>query len=337
MAKMYLQRLGVGQVAYMFFPANFWPHMNHRMLLTAYGIFLSQHPEKDIDLVLTGAFTDSETKLKNDARKMGIEKRVHFLGLLPQNKLAAVWHGCSFLIFPPIYKTSFVPLLEAMSFNKPVLCSGIPLFSEVARDAALYFDPQKPVSITRRLEQILSDVTLRFDLVQRGQERIMDLELNEPRKKLRDKIRFLSNNQLSHENSISGIYEDKWTEPEIIVSFKAGVRKRWIEFHFDAPSYLPNRTLNFYLKTTGRSIQRHSLKRGDDIVIRQKLPKGPGYLTVWISPVFRPSEMMGGSTDRRILGCLCHGCWLVSPQQERITLFRNAGTLDRNNWMALLA
>lgn len=49
----------------------------------------------------------------------------------------------------------------------------------------------------------------------------------------------LSKSSQRYKNSITGIYKDKWTEPEVIVTFETRRRKRWIEFHFDAPSYLP--------------------------------------------------------------------------------------------------
>jgi len=216
-----------------------------------------------------------------------------------------------------------------MSFNKPIVCSDIPILSEIAQNAALYFDPRKPENIALSLEQITKAPGLRNDLIHRGQQRIEDLGLNKPNLKKRDLFRFQTGRAQNSENLIAGLYDDKWTYPEIIVAFKAGPRKRLVEFHFEAPSHIPSRILKLYLRIADGPIQKHRLERGADIVIRQKLPKGPGYLTVWISPVFRPSEMMNGSSDRRLLGCLCHGCWLVSSQQERITLFRNTDPLDK--------
>jgi len=335
--KWYLWNYRLNLRPFMFFPANFWPHKNHRMLLTAYGMFIARNPKEKLDLVLAGTIEKYEKQLKEGVKKMGLAKRVHFIGLEGQNKLAAVLEGSSFLIFPSLYETSFLPLLEAIAFNKPIVCSDIPNLSEIAQDAALYFDPRKPENILQCLEQITKAPSLRSDLIHRGQQRIEDLGLNKPTIKNRGLSRFQTGRTQNFENLITGIYDDKWTYPEIIVAFKAGPRKRLVEFHLEAPSHIPSSNLKLYLRTADGPIQEHRLERGDDIVIRQKLPKGPGYLTVWISPVFRPSEMMNGSSDRRLLGCLCHGCWLISPQQERITLFRNTDHLDKKNSTALLA
>jgi hypothetical protein len=301
----------------MFFPANFWPHKNHRMLLTAYGMFIARNPKEILDLVLVGTIEKYEKELKDAVKKMGLGKRVRFIGLEGQKKLAAVWEGCSFLILPSLYETSFLPLLEAIAFNKPILCSDLPILSEITQDAALYFDPRKPESIVHSLEQFLSEPGLRSDLIHRGRHHIEGVQLRDSWKQMRDKYSLLSGGTQNYENIITGINEDKWTDPEIIVAFKGGRKNRSIGFHFEAPSILPFNTLKLYIKTLDRPIQEYSLKRGNNIVIDHVLPKGPGYLTVWVSPVFRPSETVNGSLDHRILGCFCHGCWIMPSSQER--------------------
>lgn len=327
---MHLQILGINQRPYMFFPANFWPHKNHRMLLTAYGLFLSQNPDIDIDIVLTGAFSDLELKLKNDAGKMGLEKRVHFLGTINKEKLSAVWRGCSFLIYPSLYETSCINFLEAFVFQKPIVCSNFKHLTKIAQDAAVYFDPRKPEDIADKIKRIVYDFNLRCILIDRCAERMANfLDGNQTPRPL-EVVFFSSQDAIKHENIVFGINDDGWTDPEIIMVFESGPKNRSVEFHFEAPSYLPYSRLNIYLKLIDSEMRTFELPKGTHMVVRQNLPRKPGYLSVWISPVFPPSEIMGGSSDLRILGCLCHGCWLVSPQQERITLFRNAGSLDEN-------
>ncbi len=167
-----LMILGINQCPYMFYPANFWPHKNHRMLLTAYGMFLSRNPGERLDLVFTGALEDLEKELKAAVKQMELEKHVHFLGFLSQDQVAAVWQGCNFLIFPSLYEGFGIPVLEAMSFGKPVICSNSTSLPEVAGDAALYFDPRKPDDIVQCLERIIKDPILSNNLVSRGSKRV---------------------------------------------------------------------------------------------------------------------------------------------------------------------
>jgi glycosyltransferase involved in cell wall biosynthesis len=112
-------------------------------------------------------------------RRMGLERRVHFLGYLPEDQLIAVWKGCSFLVFPSLYEGFGIPVLEAMQFGKPVICSNVTSLPEVAGDAALYFDPRKPAEIVQCLERIIGNQELYADLVRRGYERLSHFQPQE--------------------------------------------------------------------------------------------------------------------------------------------------------------
>ena len=168
----HLTGLGIVQHRYMFYPANFWPHKNHRMLLAAYGIFAARNPGEKIDLVLTGGLDELQEELKDAAKQMNLIKRVHFLGFLPQEKLIAVLQGCEFLIFPSLYEGFGIPVLEAMSMGKPVMCSNTTSLPEVAGNAALYFDPRMPEDIVRGMEKMVTDPGFRNDLASRGYQRV---------------------------------------------------------------------------------------------------------------------------------------------------------------------
>jgi len=53
----------------------------------------------------------------------------------------------------------------------PVTCSNASSLSEIASDAAVYFDPYDTSAITRSLEQLLADESLRARLAKAGRER----------------------------------------------------------------------------------------------------------------------------------------------------------------------
>lgn len=169
----HLRDLHITEHQYMFYPANFWPHKNHLMLITAYGMYLSRNSGNAMDLVFTGALDDAQRSLKDKIRRMGLEGRVHFLGYLSEDQLMAVWKGCYCLVFPSLYEGFGIPVLEAMQFGKPVICSNVTSLPEVAGDAALYFDPRKPWEILQCLERITVDCELYNDLVKRGYENLV--------------------------------------------------------------------------------------------------------------------------------------------------------------------
>lgn len=291
------------------------------MLLAAYNIFTARNPDAKLDLVLIGSLEHYVNSLKNDVEKMRLANQVHFVRTEKKRELDALWQECMFAVFPSLEETCGIFLLKAMYFRKPILCSSIEPFSKFAADAALYFDPKNPESIVRSLEKITTDEILRSDLVKRGQERFDELIQDRRHRYRGNSYISLSDGLKNMMGSVTGIYGDRWTGPEIFVFFDSGPRKRHIEFHFDAPSHLLAANLEIHLKIKNQPVKEQTLARGSDILVRQVLPRSSGYLTVFISPVFRPSAIAAGSVDDRFIGCLCHGCWIVTAEQERITIF----------------
>jgi glycosyltransferase involved in cell wall biosynthesis len=167
-----LQRHGLEENEFLFYPANFWPHKNHSMLLTAFGMFRSRHPESRLHLVFTGSPDDRMVALKEATRCMGMEPWIYFAGFLSEVEFEALFASCKALIFPSLYEGFGMPVLEAMVFGKPALCSNITSLPEVGGDAALYFDPKKPTDILSAIEDILQKPELANRLVNSGYKRI---------------------------------------------------------------------------------------------------------------------------------------------------------------------
>jgi glycosyltransferase involved in cell wall biosynthesis len=74
-------------------------------------------------------------------------------------------------IYPSLYEGFGIPILEAMEFSCPVVCSNTGSIPEVAGDAAIYFDASEPGSIRQTLETTLFNQDLLEDLKKRGLER----------------------------------------------------------------------------------------------------------------------------------------------------------------------
>ena len=150
-----LNRYGLAARPYLFYPANFWLHKNHRVLLAAFGMLLARRPDVNLDLVFTGTVPEQISLLKEAVERMGLAGRVHFLGYLPDSAVADVYRHCTALIFPSLFEGFGIPLLEAFLFGKRVLCSRTTSLPEVGGDAAIYFDPRKPKDIVRAIETLV--------------------------------------------------------------------------------------------------------------------------------------------------------------------------------------
>jgi glycosyltransferase involved in cell wall biosynthesis len=154
--------------SYFFYPANFWTHKNHRMLLTAYGMYRSRHPRSPLKLVCTGSADDRMRTVREAVSQMRLEQWVCLPGFLSEMEFSALFASCYALVFPSLYEGFGMPVLEAMTMGKPVLCSNVTSLPEVAGDAALYFSPRKPEELLGAMERLTEDGSLVNQLIVKG-------------------------------------------------------------------------------------------------------------------------------------------------------------------------
>ena len=160
--------MGLEKNGYLFYPANFWKHKNHEMLFTAFGMYKKQNQKSQLKLVCTGAPGERLTYLKNAITKMRLENQVIFPGYLSENDFAVLLSECKAVIFPSLYEGFGIPVIEAMRYGKPVLCSNVTSLPEVAEEAALLFDPRKPHEICSAMERVENDQDLVKKLIING-------------------------------------------------------------------------------------------------------------------------------------------------------------------------
>jgi glycosyltransferase involved in cell wall biosynthesis len=163
-----LAQFGLTDGNFLLYPANFWRHKNHEMLLMAFAIHRAAHPDSTLRLVCTGEHDDDYARFARATRRMALADWVVAPGYVPQETLSALFDGCAAVIFPSLYEGFGLPVLEAMAHDVPVICSAWTSLPEVAGDAALYFDPRSPTAIARAIERVTIDRTLASHLVQAG-------------------------------------------------------------------------------------------------------------------------------------------------------------------------
>ncbi|MBX5494494.1 MAG: glycosyltransferase family 4 protein [Bryobacteraceae bacterium] len=166
-----LDRLGIEGGRYLLYPANFWSHKNHALLLTAFGVFRRRHPDCDLKLVLSGTVDDRARALQTWSRVTGLSQSVIFAGYLPEKEFGGLLKAARGLIFPSLYEGFGIPILEAMTAGVPVLASDLSAFEELGGDAILRFDPRKAESIVKAIERLEFESSLADQLRLRGLRR----------------------------------------------------------------------------------------------------------------------------------------------------------------------
>jgi hypothetical protein len=153
-----------------FYPANMWPHKNHRLLLLALHR-LRQMYGMSLSLVLTGDDLGQWEELEAIARHFHLHEDIHYLGYVPAEDLPGLYRGAALLLCPSLFEGFGIPLTEAMTLGCPIAAANVASVPEVVGDAALLFDPRQPDSIATACFQLLTDEHLRQTLQARGRER----------------------------------------------------------------------------------------------------------------------------------------------------------------------
>ena len=100
-----------------------------------------------------------------------LRSRVDFVGVIPEERLPSLYRGAEALIFPSLYEGFGLPILEAMACGTPVVAANTTALPEVAGDAALLVDPTSVQQISRAMDQVVNDPSLRQQLREKGRMR----------------------------------------------------------------------------------------------------------------------------------------------------------------------
>ncbi len=165
-ARARLDALGLFRAEYALYPANFWPHKNHERLLAAAARVVREDPE--FTLVLCGALDEAREALRGRVEALGLSANVRVLPYLDAADTTALLEGAELLVFPSLYEGFGLPVLEAMALGTPVACSDLPALLELARDAALFFDPHDDEGMAHAIQRLRAEDETCERLVKKG-------------------------------------------------------------------------------------------------------------------------------------------------------------------------
>jgi glycosyltransferase involved in cell wall biosynthesis len=143
---------------------------NLAFLLEAYSR-LSKKLRSSFELVID-VEEELQPQLRRQATQLGIRRDVRFVDYPDEKTLLNLYGNCTALVLPSLYEGFGLPLLEAMSFSKPILASNRSSLPEVVGDAALLFDPTDSKDAADNITTLLSDRGLQKRLGLKGSERL---------------------------------------------------------------------------------------------------------------------------------------------------------------------
>lgn len=157
---------------YVFAVGHSYFHKNYEALIDA-ALSLRTRFGLSAPVVVAGGAVDADyhARLEERIRSRGLVDSFRFLGAQSPERVAALYARASVYVMTSVLESFGLTPLEAMAHGVPVVVGAASCMPEVCGDAALYCDPRDPEDIAEKLHRVLTDPTLRADLVARGRER----------------------------------------------------------------------------------------------------------------------------------------------------------------------
>ncbi len=161
---------------YFVYIGGFYERKNVMRMVAAFRMFLNDHP--GYKLAITGVSDSSDyvkrrfAMFQDAISDMG--DSVVYVGYVSRDDLNALIANARALVYPSISEGFGIPILEAMQFEVPALCADNTVLPEIGLDAAVYFDPFDVEAIAKSMANIVTDATLRDEIVSAGRKRADD-------------------------------------------------------------------------------------------------------------------------------------------------------------------
>ena len=138
---------------YFYYPASYWPHKNHRILIDA----LSTFPDPNFLIVFSGHDEGHREALEGYVQASGLSERVKFFGRVSDEEVQGLIEGSIAVLMPSVLGPTNYPPLEAWRSNIPAVVSSAHEFDEVPDSGMLVVDPHDLSGWSMAMAQFLGN------------------------------------------------------------------------------------------------------------------------------------------------------------------------------------
>ena len=138
---------------YLYYPAQFWPHKNHTLLLRALA-FLNSQRTSSIHLVLTGSDYGNLRHIKAQISHLTLNACVHLLGFVEKDLVDYLYANCSALVMPSYFGPTNLPPIEAANYRKPLVLPISPGYIELFGRYPFYYEQGNLFSLAKAIQSV---------------------------------------------------------------------------------------------------------------------------------------------------------------------------------------
>lgn len=155
---------------------------NIKNMLNAFDLF-KQKTSSKLKFVIVGEKLWNKDKTTDFIQQLNYHKDIIFTGRVSSERLPKIVASARAMVYVSFFEGFGIPIIEAMQSGVPVITSNVTSMPEVAGEAALLVNPNKPEDIAIAMEEILNTDTATL-LTNKGLERAKDFNWDKTAKKL---------------------------------------------------------------------------------------------------------------------------------------------------------
>jgi glycosyltransferase involved in cell wall biosynthesis len=154
---------------YILYVGTLQPRKNINTLIRAFSEFEKSNPRYKLKIVGKKGWMYED--IYGLVKELKLERDVMFEGYVSETELASLYQNAFCFVLPSFYEGFGIPILEAMSYQCPVIASNTSSLPGIGGNACLYFDPKNTHQLVEKLKEIQNE-TVRKGLIEKGNERI---------------------------------------------------------------------------------------------------------------------------------------------------------------------
>jgi glycosyltransferase involved in cell wall biosynthesis len=119
-----------------------------------HSLIKMMHFSPNLKLVMAGNHdTSYGKKIKEEIKNEGLEKRIILLGEISEGEKLWLYGHCVAFVFPSLQEGFGLPVLEALSFDKPTIISDYTSLPEIGGDCVTYFQNFEPEQMAATVDK----------------------------------------------------------------------------------------------------------------------------------------------------------------------------------------
>ena len=157
------------------------PHKNTMSVISAYAR-LPLDIQLKYQLKILGIHSPkSRSYFSKQIDKSGAKGDIELVDFITNDALNQIYESAVVFVFPSFYEGFGIPLIEAMSRSIPIVCSNQSVMPEIVGSGGLYFDPNDIDDQADKIVTMLTDKTIRDQVVYNQKAKIIEYEISSVR------------------------------------------------------------------------------------------------------------------------------------------------------------